>query len=146
MDNDLGKRITEYMGKCSFCTVATVSRDGQPDAATVYINSSGTDIYFNTAKDSQKIQNISANPRIAIAMQTLPMPKTDQEITGIQFYGTARILSDEEIAQAPHAVAARHRTFNSLRPDNSVIVKATPLKIHLVDYSKGFRHRDALQF
>jgi general stress protein 26 len=145
MDNDLKKRITEYIDKCRFCTIATVSTDGQPSASTVSFNNVGMDIYFNTARDSKKIQNVLSNTRVTIAMQKPRLPKTDQEITGIQYSGTAKILSDDEIAKAPKAVVSRNRLFNSLNPGSSVIVKVTPLEIYLIDYSRGFRHRELLQ-
>jgi len=145
MDNDLKQRITEYINKCRFCTIATVSADGQPNASTVSFNNVGMEIYFNTARDSKKIRNILSNPRVTMAMQKPRLPKTDQEITGIQYSGTAKILSDDEIAKAPKAVVSRNRLFNSLKPGSSVIVKVTPLEIYLIDYSRGFRHRELLQ-
>jgi nitroimidazol reductase NimA-like FMN-containing flavoprotein (pyridoxamine 5'-phosphate oxidase superfamily) len=145
MDNDLKKRITEYIDKCRFCTIATVSTDGQPSASTVSFNNVGMDIYFNTARDSKKIQNVLSNTRVTIAMQKPRLPKTDQEITGIQYSGTGKILSDDEIAKAPKAVLSRNRLFNSLNPGSSVIVEVTPLEIYLIDYSRGFRHRELLQ-
>ena len=145
MNNDLKKHITEYIDKCRFCTIATVSKDGQPNASTVSFNNEVMDIYFNTARDSKKIQNILSNPRVSIAMQKPRLPKTDQEITGIQYSGTAKILSDDEIANAPKTVVSRNRLFNSLKPGSSVIVKVTPLEIYLIDYSRGFRHRELLQ-
>jgi uncharacterized protein YhbP (UPF0306 family) len=79
-------------------------------------------------------------------MQEVSAPKTDQEIKGIQYIGKARILSDADITEVPKAVVARHRAFNSSYPGTSVIVKVTPIKIYLIDYSHGFRHRDVLQF
>jgi general stress protein 26 len=145
MNNDLKKHITEYIDKCRFCTVATISKDGQPNASTVSFNNAGMDIYFNTARDSKKIQNILSNPKVSIAMQKPRLPKSDQEITGIQYSGIAKILSDDEIANAPKTVVSRNRLFNSLKPESSVIVKVTPLEIYLIDYSRGFRHREFLQ-
>lgn len=145
MDNDLKKRITEYIDKCRFCTIATVSANGQPNASTVSFNNAGTDIYFNTTRESKKILNILSNPRVAIAMEKPRLPKTDLEITGIQYSGTAKILSDDEIAKTPKAVVTRNRLFNSLKPGSSAVVKVTPLEIYLIDYSRGFRHRELLQ-
>jgi nitroimidazol reductase NimA-like FMN-containing flavoprotein (pyridoxamine 5'-phosphate oxidase superfamily) len=134
------------MSKCAICTLATASTDGEPSASTVYFKNAGTDIYFNTGRDTQKVRNITLNPRVAIAMQEVSAPKTDQEIKGIQYIGKARILSDADITEVPKAVVARHRAFNSSYPGTSVIVKVTPIKIYLIDYSHGFRHRDVLQF
>jgi general stress protein 26 len=92
MDDDLKQRIIEYIDKCRFCTIATVSADGQPNASTVSFNNVGMDIYFNTARDSKKIQNVLSNTRVTIAMQKPRLPKTDQEITGIQYSGTEKFF------------------------------------------------------
>jgi uncharacterized protein YhbP (UPF0306 family) len=146
MDSNLASRIAEYMSKCAICTLATASTDGEPSASTVYFKNAGTVIYFNTGRDTQKVRNITLNPRVAIAMQEVSAPKTDQEIKGIQYIGKARILSDADITEVPKAVVARHRAFNSSYPGTSVLVKVTPIKIYLIDYSHGFRHRDVLQF
>ncbi len=104
-------------------------------------------IYFNTGSDSEKVKNISANPHVAIAMQEDgPAPKADRDIKGIQYIGKATILSDEDTNEVPKAVMARHNAFNSVKAGNSVIVRVTPVKIYLADYSRGFRHRDLLEF
>jgi hypothetical protein len=55
------------------------------------------------------------------------------------------MLDDDKLADVPSAVMARHKAFNSVKPGNSVIVKVTPQKVYLVDYSKGFRHRELLE-
>ncbi len=145
MTNDQIEKIAAYVNKCPVCTVATASPDGEPDASTVYFSNVGLDIYFNTARDSQKVRNISANPKVAITIQEPSAPKTDREIKGVQYSGKAAILSDAEGPQVPKRVMARHRAFNSVSRGNSVIVKVTPVRVYLIDYSRGFRHRDLLQ-
>lgn len=145
MDN-LSKVISDYISKCKSCTIATVGLDAEPDASTVFFASSGLDIYFNTSKDSRKIKNIEANQQVAIVMQKNPEPKTDQEISGIQYNGIAKILSESEYTSVPRGVISRHKAFNSVKPGNSVIVKVTATKVYFIDYAKGFRHRELLQF
>ncbi|MGV8080151.1 MAG: pyridoxamine 5'-phosphate oxidase family protein [Syntrophales bacterium] len=144
MDN-LDKVISDYIAECPSCTIATAGSDGEPDASTVFFSSSSLDIYFNTARDSKKIKNIEANPRVAIVMQKNPAPKTDKEISGIQYSGVAKIVPESEHAGVPRGVMARHKAFNSIKPGNSIIVKVTPTKVYLIDYAKGFRHRELLR-
>jgi uncharacterized protein YhbP (UPF0306 family) len=120
--------------------------DGEPDASTVFFANSGLDIYFNTSKDSQKMKNIKDNQRVAITMQTNPEPKTDQEISGIQYNGIAKILPESEYTNVPRGVISRHKAFNSIKPGNSIIVKVTATKVYFINYAKGFRHRELLQF
>ena len=141
----LEKVIVQYMSECPSCTIATVDPDGTPDATTVFFAAKGLDIYLNTAKDSEKIRNIRGNVRVAVAMQKNPAPKTDREISGIQYKGIAKIVPDSEQESVPGPVMARHRAFNSIKPGNSVIVRVTPVDIYLIDYTKGFRHRDRLK-
>jgi nitroimidazol reductase NimA-like FMN-containing flavoprotein (pyridoxamine 5'-phosphate oxidase superfamily) len=142
---ELRDQITEYMDNCPVCVVATASADGEPSAATVYHKRSGLDLYFNAAKDSRKVRNILANPRVAIVMQEdAPVPRSDLEIKGIQAAGTAEVLTDGEAA-VPKAVLTRHNTFNRWKPGGAVMVKVTLSEVYLIDYSKGLRHREQLR-
>ena len=141
----LSQAIHDYISKCRSCTIATAGSDGGPDASTVFFDGLGLDIYFNTAKDSKKIKNIEENQQVALAMQTNPSPKADKEISGIQYYGIAKILTDDELANVPRGVMARHKVFNSVHPGQSVIVRVTASQIYLIDYAKGFRHRELLR-
>ena len=144
MANDQIEKVVTYISKCPICTIATASADGEPDASTVYFSNIGLDIYFNTARDSQKVRNISVNPRVAITIQETSAPKTDRDIRGVQYAGKATILSDAEANEAPKPVMVRHHAFNSVNRGNSIIVKRTAVKVYLID-SRGFRRRDLLQ-
>lgn len=107
----------------------------------------GMDIYFNTGKDTQKVRDITGNYRVALAMQeTGIVPASDQDIKGVQYVGIATILSDAETAGVPQGVLTRHKAFNSAMPGKSVIIKVSPRKVFLIDYSRGFRHRDTIEF
>ncbi len=147
MATDLKEQITEYLAKCRVCAIATVNSDGQPNASTVFFRNRGTDIYFNTGKETQKVRNILGNPHVALVMQAAgPVPETDQDIKGVQYVGRATMLPEGDTGEVPKAVLFRHTAFNSARPGNSVIIKVTPAAIYLIDYSRGFRHRDVVTF
>lgn len=147
MPVELREQLIAYLGKCRLCTIATVSVDGQPGIATVFFRNKGVDIYFNTGRQTQKVQNILANPRVALVVQeTRPVPEVDQDIKGIQYIGKASILPDVDAAEAPKAVMVRHNAFNSVKPGDSVIVRVTPTKLYFIDYARGFRHRELLEF
>ena len=147
MNSDLRQRIIQYMEKCRICTIATAGAECQPGISTVFFRNAGVNIYFNTGKETQKVKDILNNPRVAIALQTEgPVPTADRDITGIQYMGKASILSDKDMAEVPQAVIARHKAFDSSKLGKSVIIKVTPTKIYLIDYSQGFRHRESLEF
>jgi general stress protein 26 len=147
MVTNVQEKAVQYMGNCRLCTLATVNSEGMPSAATVFFRNSGLDIYFNTGRQTQKVQNILINPNVAIVMQEAgPVPDSDRDIKGIQYTGKATVLSAEDTAEVPEPVMVRHKAFNSSGLGNSVIIKVTPVKIYLIDYSHGFRHRDLLKF
>ena len=50
-------------------TVAVNRPDGWPQATTVGYVSEGLNLYFVTARDSQKLENIQADPRVAVAVR-----------------------------------------------------------------------------
>ena len=146
MEDALKGKIEQYMGRCRACTIATADGDGQPAASTAFFKNSGLNIFFNTWSDSQKVSNLEHNPRVALTMQQDgPMPKGDKGIKGLQYIGKARVVQDEEAAGVPQAVIARHRAFSSTGSGKSVIIAVSPQRIHMVDYSQGFRHRDTLE-
>ncbi|MDY6836193.1 MAG: pyridoxamine 5'-phosphate oxidase family protein [Chloroflexota bacterium] len=146
MSEDLKKQITGFINHCRTCTVATVSSEGGPNASTVYFKNNGLDLYFNTSKESQKVEDLKHNAKVAITIEgDGPIPESDKDIKGIQYYGKAEVLADDDTSGVPQTVIARHKAFNSVRPGNSVIVKVAPNKIHFLDYSRGFRHRDTLE-
>lgn len=146
MNDDVASRIKEYMSRCSVCAIATASLESEPSVATVYFENVGMNIYFNTGTESRKARNIAVNPGVAIVMQDAPRPASDREITGVQYFGRAEVLSDAQLGEVPKAVATRHRAFNNSSPGTSAVVKVSPSRIYLIDYSLGFRHRDLLQF
>ena len=146
MDIGLSKQIVQFMEKCRVCTIATVSPQGQPSASTVFFRNVEMDIYFNTGRDSQKVRDINSNHWVALTMQEPGIvPAADRDIKGIQYLGEATILPDGETTGVPRGVISRHKAFNSAMPGKSVIVKVTPIKVHFIDYSRGFRHRDLLE-
>jgi uncharacterized protein YhbP (UPF0306 family) len=145
MADALRERIMNYMDRCPVCTIATVGVDGQPNVAAVYFKRKGLDVYFNSDRSSRKVQNILANPRVAIAMQEdAPVPRASLEIKGIQSVGTAGVLADGNTAGVPRAVISRHNAFNRTGSGSSVIVRVTLAEISLIDYSLGLQHRDQL--
>jgi uncharacterized protein YhbP (UPF0306 family) len=143
---ELSEMITAYISKCPTCIIATASQDGEPSASTVYFSNKSLDLFFNTLRDSQKVRNISVNPRVAIVFQDTSAASNDREIKGVQYSGKAEILAQDELDGVPGPVKARNNAFNSVKVGNSVIVKVSPSKIFYIDYSKGFRHREEIQF
>lgn len=146
MADELKQKIIDYIGKCRTCTVATVGPDNKPGVSAVFFKNRDLDLYFNTGRDSDKVKNILANPDVAVAIEAgLPETPDDKSVKGVQYYGRAVVLKDEEMDGVPQAVMARHSAFNSVRAGDSVVVMIRPQRIYMIDYALGFRHRDLLE-
>lgn len=86
---DLNKEVRQFLGEQVIAAVATVSDEGEPRVSTMYYYTDDDfNFYFITAKDSQKLKNIEANNRVAIAVGFGPATIT------IQASGTALINYD----------------------------------------------------
>src|SRR5260370_38439422 len=62
----------------NFATVATVMRDGSPEATLVWIETDGTYIYFNTAMHRLKARNLQRDPRVAIVVYDCSEPYSER--------------------------------------------------------------------
>jgi PPOX class probable F420-dependent enzyme len=112
-----------------FATVATVMRDGSPEATVVWIETDGTYVYFNTAMHRLKARNLQRNPRVAITVFDPAHPYRD----AIAIRGQAELILEgarEHIDKLARMYTGRR--FRTLGPSEvRVIVKVTPESIHL---------------
>lgn len=147
MSSEVKRKIIDYMEKTRFCSLATVGRRSkEPRAAIIYYENSGLDIYFNTGKATQKALNIMANPAVAITIHhDNPSAKEISDTRGILYIGRANVVEEKDFNKVPDGVLKLYDMVNSFYPGASIIFKVTPKKIHFIDYSKGFGHRDVLE-
>lgn len=139
-------KIIEYLGSHRKMTLATVTPEGHPLAHTVEYASDGATVYFATRKTTRKAQNILNNPRVAYAVDE------DYDdwftIQGIQMEGIATVLSDKgEIDRAVSMYLKKFPFVGDLPPNpEMVFVKIEPVRGFFLDYTKGFAHRDEIEF
>lgn len=65
---ELPLRLKELLDSPTFATLVTVMPDGSPQATTMWVDRDGDHIRFNTAEGRVKPDNISRDPRVAIAL------------------------------------------------------------------------------
>ncbi len=147
MTGEVKREIIDYMKKTRFCSLATVGRRSkEPRATIIYYENSELDIYFNTGKATQKALNIMANPAVAITIHhNDPSAKELADTRGILYIGRASVIEEKDFNKVPNGVLKLYDMVNNFYPGASMIFKATPRKIHFIDYSKGFGHRDVLE-
>jgi PPOX class probable F420-dependent enzyme len=66
----------------NFATIATVSRDGAPQASVVWILRDGDTVLFSSMAGRQKVRNLARDPRISISIFDSENPYSSAEIRG----------------------------------------------------------------
>ena len=145
MDSGIREEILSILDRANDMTIATVRQDGYPQATTVSYANKELDIYFGCSEDSQKSRNISRNGKVSL---TINLPYANWgEIRGVSVGGHANRLTDPgEIEQAgrlllqkvPQGIAE----YASGAPMGVAYFKVVPKVISVLDYRKGFGHKD----
>lgn len=135
-DRELKARILALLDENRVMSIATVRPDGWPQVTMVgYVHDDLT-LYFAVATNSQKFANIERDPRISIALGQDSLTR----IRGLSMAARATAVSDAEEVERVNA-AIRTRYPNKLwvlapREDSSVLLRATPKVISVIDLSK----------
>jgi general stress protein 26 len=147
MDKALHRLILGLMKRHNLLTVATVRRDGYPQATTVTYANDGLTLYFGCDKTSQKVKNIRRNRRVSLAIDR--DHRDWGKIKGLSMGADAVVLRDR--SEIRHALALLGRKFpqwTELSPADLrsiAVVKVVPKVISVLDYSKGFGHTDLVR-
>ena len=99
--------VARFVRVCGSGVVASVGRDGAPQAA--YVGLTATDdglLVFDAARDSRKVGNIRERPNIAVAVTGAD--------TSVQLEGRARITRDEERWRLGEVYSERFPTSRAL--------------------------------
>lgn len=126
-------------------TLATIRRDGYPQATTVSYANDGLTIYVGIGKNSQKANNIRHCNKVSL---TINADYQDwNHIKALSMGALAEIMSDSE--EIKHATACMIKRFpqvaewvNSQQAADTILLKITPQVISVLDYEKGFGHTE----
>jgi hypothetical protein len=142
--------ITDYLRGHRILTMATATKDGDPDATALEYASDGVEVYVSCRPDSQKARNIVENPRVFYEVHD------DIEITresvkklkAVQAAATAIVLQPgtAEFGVAFSLMVAKFPVFSTMQKDRRVILRFKPRKAWFLDYEKKFFHRDEVSF
>ena len=139
--------IEEVLRAHSVLSLATLRPDGFPQANTVGYAHEGLTIYVGTGRDSQKLRNLRHCDRVSL---TINDSAPDwRSIRGLSMGGHAALVEDGgELRRAAALMAERF----SLPPGvlavllaETVMLRIVPCVISVLDYSKGFGHRDLVE-
>lgn len=151
MDQMVEKKLTEFLAAQNLLSLATISEEGTPYAATVTYVSEGTTLYFMTDSRTRKMVNIAKNPQISYTVDE-PYGADWSKIQGVQIEGKAIVVTEEkELTKARTLLSQKFPQFGQMManmPPNPhvVLVKLVPATGFFLDNSLGFAHRDELKF
>jgi uncharacterized protein YhbP (UPF0306 family) len=139
--NDTGK-VEDYLRQHNVGTLATCA-NGVPHASSIEYVSDGLNLYFSTNPQTQKAINIRANNLVSLTVdEDYPDWTT---IKGIQMQGIAQeVTNPEELDRALEVYVAKFPFVKKFPPSPNRMYKITPSQIWLLDYEKGFGHRDRI--
>lgn len=137
-DRALGAQDAERMlGSCEFGVLSTVGEDGYPYGVPVSFAYSGGAIYFHSAKEGHKIDNIGHDKRVSFCVvgfaHVQPKDFTASFESAVAF-GRAHVVEGDEKRRALLAIAVKY-TDRSTQEIEGFIgdegAKATVMRIDL---------------
>ena len=151
-------RLQDFLRQHNTLTLATLGPAGEPQAAAVfYVTDDELNIFFLSNPESRHGLNLSRQPRVAATIQA--DGQDWQEITGLQFEGTAVMIEGaRDNARVTRLFAERFDFLRALRGDedegvpvalrgplaNSRFYVLRPAWIRLIDNRLGFGHKEEL--
>ena len=145
MSDPVKDAIVDFLKTARYGTLATVSPEGKPVTHAMAFASKGSTLYFATSRKTRKFVNIEANPNVAFSAEEVP--ENMRQITGVQVQGVAQMLNDVEKGNALALLIAKYPIMAVMPADpDMVFIKVTVSDGYMLDYTKGFGHRDHTEF
>jgi nitroimidazol reductase NimA-like FMN-containing flavoprotein (pyridoxamine 5'-phosphate oxidase superfamily) len=140
-------QIIELLDQHRIMSIATNRPDGWPQATIVGYANDGLVIYCFIARDGQKFANLSADPRLSIAIGN--DVRQPLQIRGLSMAARAELVEDRgEIDHAYALLLQRYPEYKIMpQPDPAAVplMRITPEVVSILDYSKGFGHADLIR-
>lgn len=120
--------VNDACKKAIWCAVATV-RDGMPRVRMVHPTWDGDVLWFATAPDSPKADQLRANPNVDVQFQVAP-----PDFIHVMVRGEAELVSDQETKNHAWEVIDYDLTeFGSTGPEdpNFLPIRISPTRVEL---------------
>lgn len=118
-------------------TLASNRSDGRPQASTLGYLNDGLNLYFVTARDSEKLRNILADPRVGVAIRG---EAGEGEAVGVSIDGRAEEVTDgDEVLRLNDLIIQRSPDVSPYAPgsDSVAVVKVIPEQVEAVAVIDG---------
>ena len=146
MDGEMERKILVLLDQHRIMTIATLRRDGWPQATTVGYAHDGLILYFFCAAESQKAANIARDNRISLTIDSDTLDP--MAIRGLSMAARVTLVRDRaDVARIINLLLEKYPEYRAMSPDMSMMcaMRVVPEVVSLLDYSKGFGHTDLLR-
>jgi uncharacterized protein len=152
MTIDLERQIGIFLAGHHVMSLATVGSSG-PHATSLFYACDGLALIWVSKLDTQHSREIEADPRVAATVA--PDYSDFANIRGVQISGKARrILAPDDRIRHLAELEARYPFLGQLAAGplklrqayaRTAVYRLQPARVVLIDNTKGFGHRDALE-
>ena len=140
--------ILRVLDQCKDLALATVTPEGRPDVSTVNFANDGLTLYVATGRDSRKVRNLQHCPEVSLALRI--EYEEWSEVKGLSISARAELLPDDS-AETLRARTQLSRKFaqpwdspSPQDPASTVFLRIVPHRITILDYEKGYGHRETV--
>nr|MDO8114788.1 pyridoxamine 5'-phosphate oxidase family protein [Candidatus Sigynarchaeota archaeon] len=143
-------KAVQYLNGHRILTMATASKDGDPDATALEYASDGVDVYVSCRPDSRKVSNITENSRVFYEVhEDIEITKENvMKLKAIQVAATGRVIKpgDSDFDGSLAKMVKKFPVFSTLPKDSRVFLHFKPKKLWFLNYKQKFFHRDEVSF
>jgi hypothetical protein len=135
-----------YLEAHNLLTMATASKDGEPDATALEYTSDGLEVYVTCRPNSMKARNILENPRVFYEVHdVIPITRESVlQLKALQVAATGNVIYPEDPAfdEAFQLMVNKFPVFATLNRTSRVVLHFTPRRLWYLNYKDKFFHRD----
>lgn len=128
--------ILAILAENRIMSLATLRPDGWPQVTLVGYAHDDLVLYCTVGRSSQKLANISRDPRVSIAIGH----DQPRRLRGLSMSGKAAPVTDmEDIEHLNRVIAGRYpeQTIFAPREASSAVLRITPKLVSIIDLTKG---------
>ena len=144
MNEEIRNKILALLDQHRIMTIATLRPDGWPQATTVGYVNEGLTLYFLCGPDSQKSANLARDDRVSL---TIDHDTPDlMAITGLSMAAHAQAVVDpaeaNKVLRMLPLKYPEQMPVPMPTPEDVRIFRVMPRVISVLDYAKGFGHKE----
>jgi uncharacterized protein YhbP (UPF0306 family) len=146
---ELEKRIKRFLAAHTTLTLATIAKDGRPQAAALFFaEMEDLSLVFISERKTRHSQHIKRDSRVAATIYA--DGQAWQSIQGVQLEGRCAALSGQAAKTARRVYLAKYpfigqNKFLAAMLNLVTFYRIEPTWIRLIDNSQGFGHKEELR-